>query len=260
MKRIIYIVLMMLLPMCAIANDSIPVTSAAKTEISKKAGDDAYSKGKFSEAVGIYEDVIKENGATKQLYYNLGNAYFREHNIGKAILNYERALKLDPLDEDAKANLEYANSLIKDEVVEEPELFFVTWWHAFVGIMGIDAWAVAAVVFFVLALIGVAMYFVNRNRVVRRVGITASVLFLFFVIVANLAAVTMYSRVNDDGKAIVLKEEVSLMNAPGASKVLMKVHEGRKVTITDDSVDKWIEVELEDGTVGWVKSDDIERI
>ena len=70
----------------------------------------------------------------------------------------------------------------------------------------------------------------------------------------------MYSRVNDEGKAIVLKEEVSLMNAPGASKVLIKVHEGRKVTITDDSVDKWIEVELEDGTVGWVKSDDVERI
>ena len=62
----------MLLPMCAIANDSIPVTYAAKTEISKKAGDDAYSKGKFSEAVGVYEVVIKEKGATKQLYYNLG--------------------------------------------------------------------------------------------------------------------------------------------------------------------------------------------
>ena len=217
-------------------------------------------KGEKDNAIFMYQKALFADKKYYKAYYNLGNAYFREHNIGKAILNYERALKLDPLDEDAKANLEYANSLIKDEVVEEPELFFVTWWHAFVSVMGIDAWAVTAVVFFVLALVGAGLYFVNRNRVVRRVGITASVLFLFFVIVANLAAVSMYSRVNDEGKAIVLKEEVSLMNAPGASKVLIKVHEGRKVAITDDSVDKWIEVELEDGTVGWVKSDDIERI
>ena len=260
MKRTIYILLMMLLPCCAAANDTIPAVGSAQAVMTKEAGDEAYVQKRYADAVGIYEGVIKEHGATKQLYYNLGNAYFRQGNKGKAILNYERALKLDPTDEDAKANLDYTNSLIVDEVDEEPELFFVTWWYSLVGMMGVDAWALTAVIFFVVALAGTALCLINRNRAVRKAGLGVAVVSLLVVLLANLAALDMYMRVSDDSAAIVVKEEVSLMNEPGASKVLIKVHEGRKVTITDDSVDKWLEVELEDGTVGWVKGGDIERI
>ena len=120
MKRTIYILLLILLPVGVMANDTIPVQPKAVLEFTREAGDKAYRQEQYGDAVEIYEGVIKDNGATMQLYYNLGNAYFRLGNKGKAILNYERALKLDPLDEDTKANLEYMVSLTEDEVIEEP--------------------------------------------------------------------------------------------------------------------------------------------
>ena len=260
MKRTIYILLLILLPVGVMANDTIPVQPKAVLEFTREAGDKAYRQEQYGDAVEIYEGVIKDNGATMQLYYNLGNAYFRLGNKGKAILNYERALKLDPLDEDTKANLEYVVSLTEDEVIEEPELFFVTWWHSFVNVMSVDVWAIAGVSSFIGLLVGLALFLVSRNSAVRKFGLVVMPLSLLITLSANLAAFSMYSRVTDDSQAIVLGEEVSLMSAPGATTVLTKVHEGRKVTIIDESVDRWFEIELEDGTVGWVKGVDIERI
>lgn len=260
MKRIAYILFLMLMPLCAVAGNPAPAVTDGKLELTKKAGDDAYNTGRFADAVEIYEAVIKNDGATKQLYYNLGNAYYRLDNKGKAILNYERALRLDPTDEDTKANLEFVNTQIKDEIIAEPEIFFVTWWNGFINLVAIDTWAVIAVVCFVVSLAGAALFFIGRSRTIRLTGVVVAAVSIVLVIIANFAAYGMYSNVNDDSKAIVLKEEVSLMNAPGASTVLMKVHEGRKVTVTDDSADGWTEVELEDGTVGWLKNEDVERI
>lgn len=260
MKRITYILLFALLPFASSANDSVPAAEGNKFEITKEGGDKAYTANQFADAVKIYEETIEKSGATMQLYYNLGNAYFRLGNKGKAILNYERALKLDPTDEDAKKNLDYLNTLTEDEVLPEPEIFFVSWWNSLVNLAGVDAWAIAAVVFFIVLLTGSALFFLSKNSAVRKAGLVAGSVSLLLTVIANLAALSMYNRVTDDSKAIVVKEEVSLMNAPGASTVLIKVHEGRKVTIIDDTIDQWTEIELEDGTVGWVKKESIERI
>ena len=86
----------------------ITIEATENAAVTKSDADDAYEMKHYDKAISIYEALIKEEGATKQLYYNLGNAYFRANEIGKSILNYERALRLDPTDEDAKANLEFA--------------------------------------------------------------------------------------------------------------------------------------------------------
>ena len=122
MKRVSYILLFLLLPFMALAETQADITIEAteNAAVTKSDADDAYEMKHYDKAISIYEALIKEEGATKQLYYNLGNAYYRANEIGKAILNYERALRLDPTDEDAKANLEFAQEYIKDEVTEQP--------------------------------------------------------------------------------------------------------------------------------------------
>lgn len=265
MKRLLYILLLIALNFSVVcAENGNPEEQAQQLQSSeaytKSAGDEAYDRKLYSQAIGIYEGVIEKNGATASLRYNLGNAYFRSNEIGKAILNYERALRLDPTDEDIKANLEFAQSRTKDEVMEQHDLFFVAWFHAIVNLLSIDAWATIAVIAFIVALAGLLLFLLVHKNIVRRTGLVLSIAGVAVTFFANIAAWNMYCVVNDNTQAIVMKEEVTIMSAPGSSTALMKIHEGRKVTITDDSIEEWKEIELEDGTIGWVKKNDIERI
>lgn len=265
MKRLSYILLLIALNISVAyaENGNIegePVPQATSTSLTKIAGDEAYDRKQYGRAIEIYEAVIEEKGATAPLRYNLGNAYFRSNEIGKAILNYERALRLDPTDEDIKANLEFAQSRTKDEVMEQHDLFFIAWFHAIVNLLSVDVWATIAVVAFIAALAGLLLFLLVQRNGVRRTGLIMIIAGVVITLFANIAAYNMNSMLNDNTQAVVMKEEVTMMSAPGSSTALMKIHEGRKVTITDDSIEDWKEIELEDGTIGWVKKNDIERI
>ena len=169
-------------------------------------------------------------------------------------------MRLDPTDEDIKANLEFAQSRTKDEVMEQHDLFFIAWFHAIVNLLSVDVWATIAVVAFIAALAGLLLYLLVQRNGVRRTGLIMMIAGVAITLFANIAAYNMNSMLNDNTQAVVMKEEVTMMSAPGSSTALMKIHEGRKVTITDDSIEDWKEIELEDGTIGWVKKNDIERI
>ena len=269
MKTISYIMLFMMLSFTASAmqaenTETAPVNQpmqvTAEAAASKKSGDEAYDQKQYAKAIDIYETVIEENGATSQLLYNLGNAYFRSNETGKAILCYERALRIDPTDEEIKANLEFAQNHIRDEVLEQHEIFFVAWFYAFVGLLGVNAWAIVAVSAFMLFLTGIVVFLLVRNRGMRSIGLVMAVGGLMVSVFGNIAALLTYNTLTDDTQAIVMKEEVTMMSAPGSSTALVKIHEGRKVTVTDDSIEDWKEIQLEDGTIGWVKRNDIERI
>ena len=181
--------------------------------------------------------------------------------IGKAILNYERALRLDPTDADAKANLEYALGWTKDEVVENYEMFLTSWMNSVVNLLKLDVWAIIGVVSFIVLLLAVFIFLFNGKAGVRKTMLVFAILSLFVTIFANASALHLYNKMNDTTQAIVMREEVSLKSTPDNSgTVLIKIHEGRKVNIVDDTMNEWKEVELEDGTVGWLQAGVIERI
>ena len=264
MRTISFILLFIMLPFASMADnrqsaDSLAVAPAAEKYL-KPEGDKAYDSKEYAKAVEIYENAIAADGGSANIYYNLGNAYFRLNEIGKAVLNYERALRIDPTDEDVKTNLVFAQNRTKDEVLEQHDLFFIEWFYAIVNMLGVDTWAVVAISAFLVLLIGVVLFLLSRKSTVRTTGLVLALLGLLVTLFSNIAALCMYNTVNDDTQAIVMKEEVTMMSAPGSSTAIIKVHEGRKVTVTDDSIDEWKEIELEDGTIGWVKSNDIERI
>lgn len=254
MKNFIYTLLLLMLPFMATAQD-------VASEYSKALGDSAYSQARYDDAIKIYETVIKNEGPTGELYYNLGNAFFRNNMIGKAILNYERALRFNPNDKDTKANLEYALTKTKDEIAEQYELFLVTWYKAIVNALGITTWAVLAVVCFIVMLLAFLFFLFNSRTVIRKLAQLFAVISLIVTIFANFAASHIYNYMNDHSEAIVMKEEAYLKSTPDNSGTeLIKIHEGRKVRIIDDSMREWKEVELEEGTVGWLPATAIENI
>ena len=239
------------------ASAQIPV----KAEFSKALGDTAYIQRRYDDAVRIYETVLENEGSSAAVYYNLGNAYYRSNMIGKAILNYERALRLDPTDKDTKANLEFLLSKTKDEIAEQYEIFFVTWYKAAVNMFGITAWSIIAIIAFITILVALLVFFFNGSNALRKTSLIVAVLSLFVAIFANVAAASIFNNVNDRSEAVVMREEAYLKSTPDNSGLeLIKVHEGRKVKIVDDTMREWKEVELEDGTVGWLPAVAIERI
>ena len=255
MKNLIYILLLLAMPFMATAQET-------KTpECNKALGDSAYSQARYDDAIRIYETVIANDGGSVELYYNLGNSFFRNNMIGKAILNYERALRISPTDKDTKANLEYALTMTKDEVAEQYELFLAAWFKAIVNTMGITAWAVIGVVAFILLLLCLLLFFFNRKVGIRKTALVFVIFSVFVTIFANIAATHIYNYMNNDSEAVVMREEAYLKSTPDNSGTeLVKIHEGRKVKIIDDTMREWKEVELEEGTVGWLPAAAIERI
>ena len=259
MKKFIYILLVFVLPLSASAQGA---TVEPVVTFSKDSADNAYSQERYADAIEAYEGLIAANGGSLDLHYNLGNAYYRFKEIGKAILNYERALKHDPTDANARFNLEVANKMMKDELPESEELFFAGWSDSVVNLFSITTWTLIGMLSFVLML-GCIFVYIFKSGTMRKVSLYVSLVSLSIVIVANLSALSLHNSMNDDTMAIVMKEEVILRSSPDLSGTeLLKVHEGRKVKTLGNPVQGWVEVEVDNGNivVGWVSADEIEKI
>lgn len=236
--------------------------SAARQEsnVTKVEGDSAYMRNDYASAIQIYESLLKK-GEAAEIYYNLGNSYYKADNIAKAILNYERALLLQPGNGDIRANLEIAHSKTIDKVTPVPEIFFVSWFKSLINMLSVDAWAKWGIVFFILLLVSCSLFFFSKQVLIKKIGFVAGILFIVLVILSNVFAAQQKSALTNRNEAIVLNPSVTVRSTPSESGVsLFILHEGSKVRIKDDSMREWKEIRLEDGKVGWVPASSIENI
>ncbi|MBQ5627734.1 MAG: tetratricopeptide repeat protein [Bacteroidaceae bacterium] len=252
MKNIISAFLLFILPVAAISQENTT---------QKELGDKAYAESKFEDAVEIYEAALAEQGPSAALYYNLGNAYYRTNNPGKAILNYERALKIDADDEDAKANLEFVQSKIVDKIPQDDVPFYRQWGNALFGLFSKDTWGVIGVVSFAVMLAMLFLYLFKSNA--RRISMIVVVISLLFVILANVSAAALSGNGDELPEGIILDEMVVVKSSPDSyGTELTKIHEGLKVVIIDDTLADWVKIEANNGNrvVGWVKAKSLEQI
>jgi tetratricopeptide (TPR) repeat protein len=229
-------------------------------EHTKTGADSAYIKGDYQQAIQIYEELLC-NGEAAEVYYNLGNSYYKAGDIAKAILNYERALLLQPGNADVRANLELARAKTVDKVEPTPEIFFVTWGKALVNTMSSNQWAYVSIVAFVLLMVAVVVFVMAKSVALKKTGFFGGIVMLVVVILANLFASQQKSRLENRNSAIVITPSVSVRSTPSESgTALFVLHEGHKVEINDSSMKSWKEIRLEDGKVGWVPDSSIEVI
>jgi len=241
------VVLLMLLPMAA--------NAATKAD-----ADSAYVNGNYQEAIKGYEALLR-NGASAELYYNLGNAYYRTENITRAVLNFERALLLSPGDSDIRFNLQIARSKTIDKIVPESEMFFVTWYRSLVNMMSVDGWGRTALVSLALVIVLFLVYLFSARVWMQKVGFFGGGVLLVLFVISNIFAWQQRQNLLYRQGAIVIAPSVTVKSTPAQNGTdLFILHEGTKVIITDGSMKNWREVRLADGKKGWIESKKIEVI
>ena len=225
------------------------------------AGIQAYSNGDYARAVQDWEDVRATGLMSRELYYNLGNAYFKTGEIAPAILWYERALRLDPSDADVRYNLEFAKAQTQDKIDEVPEIFFEQWGRAMCYLLPSDTWAVACVVFFALTVALVLLFLLGRTSGQRRLGFFAAIVTCILALLAWHFAGWQKTEAERQDMAIVMRPVSSVKSSPSAdsAKDLFILHEGTRVRILDN-VSGFSNIELADGRQGWISARDIEVI
>ena len=246
-KTTAVLLLMLLLPLGAHA-------------VTKAEADSAYARGQYQQAISDYEELLK-GGASADIYYNLGNAYYRTENITRAVLNYERALLLSPGDRDIRFNLQLARSKTIDKIVPESEMFFITWYHSLVNLMSVDGWARLAIVSLALVIILSLLYLFSDRIWLRKVGFFGGTFLLVVFVLANIMAWQQKQNLLYRKGAIVTASSITVKGAPAKNGTdLFILHEGTKVIITDDAMKAWKKIRLADGKEGWIESQKIELI
>ena len=228
--------------------------------ITKQNADDEYAKGNYQQAIKDYQEILKA-GVSSEIYYNLGNAYYRTDNITQALLAYERALQLSPGDNDIRFNLQYARSKTIDKITPETEMFFVTWYNSLVNFTSVDRWAKTAIVSIVMALLLILVFLFAPQMWARKSGFYGSAVFLLLFAFANLFAFQQKHELETKQGAIVIAPTVNVKKTPAASGTdVFVIHEGTRVDITDRGMKQWRGVKLADGREGWLKTSQIEEI
>jgi tetratricopeptide (TPR) repeat protein len=245
-NRFAMLLFMLLVSMASVAQD-------------KAVADSAYAKEDYQNAISIYESLLSDN-VSPELYYNLGNAYYRLDDMPHAILNYERALLLSPGDSDIRFNLQMARNKTIDKIIPESEMFFVTWYKSLVNIMGVDGWAILAIIMFALAAILILLYVFTDVVIIRKIGFFGAGLSMIIFVVANVFAYQQGNKVASYNGAIIMST-ANVKSTPAENGTdLFVLHEGTRVDITDDSMNDWKEVRIADGKEGWIETKKLELI
>jgi len=220
----------------------------------------AYNQGLYDSALNTYSKVINEGVESGELYYNMGNAYYKNSDVASAILYFEKAKKLLPNDADIQYNLNIANSMIVDKIEKVPELFYHQWWNTIYNIMGADAWAIFALISFSLLIVTIGLFILSKKRGDRKLSFYVGVLFLAITIASSaLASQKYYLNIERKG-AIIFTSSITVKSSPTQNSVdLFVIHEGTKVKIID-RIDNWVEIKIQNGSTGWLPEKSIKEI
>lgn len=259
MKQIFFILFLSVISVCA---------SATESTIAK--ADSAYTHDDFILASKLYTKAIDTEGSSVLLYYNLGNTYYRMGKLGKAIVYYERALRLDPTNEDARTNLEFVNTKITDQVGDNG-MFISNTFDKLIDYLHPNSWGWLAVISFLLFIIAIAVYVFAPGIIIKKTGFFGAIILLIVSLISNIFAYKAAGKATSHNHAIVIEPATILSTSPrlpkDRSEEALLLHEGTKVEIIDSvtsSVDsiptKWYDVKVDNSHRAWINSSSIEKI
>lgn len=229
-----------------------------------------YEKDRYTEALSLYLQAAKEEGTSSDFYYNIGNTYYRLGDLGRAVLNYERALILNPGNEEARTNLDFVKTKIQTRITEEKS-FVIQVIADFVDSSTSNTWAIIAAVSFVLLVIGIFLYIFSSIIILRKIGFFGGGVMLLFTAISLACAFTVKSKNEAKNKAVVVSPSVTLSTVPRIPKDKTEeafiLTSGNKVTIVDsvsnkngDTKEIWYDVKVDASHRAWLKSENVEKI
>ena len=264
MKHILYIPFVLLLVIVGV----LPARSAESPIIAQ--ADSAYNADNFRQAADMYLSVIQNEGPSAKLYYNLGNSYYRLGQLGNSIIAYERALRLDPSDKDARNNLAFVNARITDRPGERGT-FLGNALDSISAYMHSNVWAWIGFACFVLTLAGLLAYLFSQNVLLRKTGFFGGIITILGCFVCVFFAYRSASIALADNVAVITVPSTILSTTPRVpqdrSQEAMLLHEGTRVTILDsvrsttDSINSlWYDVQVDNAHRAWINAAAVSKI
>jgi tetratricopeptide (TPR) repeat protein len=251
MKKSILLVVMLFLALFSNATENQLIIAKANK---------AYTDGLFTNAVDLYKQVLSSGNESWELYYNLGNSYFKMNDFASAILYYEKAKKLNPGNEDVNFNLRVTNNKIADKIEPLPELFYKRWYRNLVELFPVDQWARITILTFILSLFFALFYVMSQSVYLRKMGFWAGILFFILSLFTVYLSVQNYSTLQNNTEAIIFAPTVTIKSSPDEKSIdLFVLHEGTKVNILDN-IGNWYEIRIANGSVGWLPVSSLEKI
>jgi tetratricopeptide (TPR) repeat protein len=246
MKKIFYLLLF------------ISQTFFAQTSFDK--GNDLYKNGKYDLAIKAYESVLATNKESVELYFNLGNCYYKLHQPAPAIYNYEKALVLDPGNTDVLNNIKFVQKQTIDEIKVIPKVGFGKLVRDFTGIYTFDTWAFITISFAVLFLLFFIGYYFSQTILSKRIFFLGMFVILLLILMSVASAFFEKSHYDNERPAIVFADLIDVKSEPqNGSSTIFVLHAGTKVYVLE-SLDNWKKIQLTDGTEGWIDSKAIKEV
>ena len=225
------------------------------------AGVDAYAAGQWTTALDAWQAIEATGAESADLYVNIGDAWFKSGELARAILYYERALKVDPSDADARYNLAYANAFVQDRIDVVPEFFLASWLRKAGRMLSSDTWAVLFFILLALALACLLVFLLSASQGLRKTGFFVALPLLLLSLVCLSFSARQRAAYRNSDAAIVTRPVAPVKSSPGSegAKDLFLLHEGTRVRVTD-RVGEWENVVLSDGRQGWISASDADLI
>lgn len=234
--------------------------SAANVEELWQNASNKYSAGSYSEALELYQSLEKEAGVSASLYYNIGNCYFKDNQLAKAILYYNKAQKLDPSSEEIRHNLAVANAQTTTKIKTIPTFFLYKWLSSIVNIMSSNSWAQLSIIMFALLLAMVVTFLLSKRSFRRKLTFAIGTIALVFMLISVIASAYQHGVETSRDNGIIMSNAVAVKSSPDNSgKDIFVLSEGVKVSIKEQ-LGKWSKVTVASGDTGWVETSNIEII
>ena len=248
--------LWMLLTLLTIATKAMGQTPLQQAQ----QADEYYRAGDYAAAVEAYEAVLQSGHTSADLYYNLGNAYYRTGENGRAILNYRRALRLAPHMRDAQENLALAESHTTDRITAVPKLFLVRWWDSLSSLLTKRGWGMVVIILLVLLSAASMTAYFGRSRQARKWGVVSAMALILIELMALALMLRAGYLHRNRREAVVVKQAITIKASPEEQAVdKFILHEGAAVRI-EDELAGWYKITLADGNTGWASNSDVERV
>jgi len=238
----------------------VNLTLASQVDDLMKQGNDAYKNGNYRSAITDYGKLVHQGYEGVSLFYNLGNAYYKEAKIGYAILYYEKALKLSPNDDDIQHNLAIANAKTVDKIDTLPEFFIFQIWESLLSFFSVTGWTYLTYFLFILILVSAGIYFFTKNPGVQRYSFFSGLALLCaFILSVVILSINVNRNLNVKNGIIITQAVSAKLSPDSKSNDAFVIHEGLKVRM-EDKVDNWVKIRLNDGKIGWLPENDIAQI
>jgi tetratricopeptide (TPR) repeat protein len=224
----------------------------------------SYSKGDFEKSAQYYEGILSLGYESPEVYFNLGNAYYKSDRIGLSVLNYERAKKLSPYDEEINFNLKLASQRTIDKIESPPQLFLNDWWNNIKSMQSEKTWGLRSIACFFIFLFFLGIFITSGKIFTKQLGFWLGLAFLFFSTASFFVARSRYNDLKNQNSAVILSSSAEIKNAPSAAGIkLFVLHEGTLVSapqIVSTPDGDWVMVQLSPEKTGWVKRSSLEFI